>query len=120
MCPKTDRDQLAGARRFVRLWSPRLVVCLFPLPLTAIHSIFDPPALTPTMCRRGRTPQPHPALTVAFEALEAMREKVPAGEEAVYRSLISACGRCGNSEKAMAVVEVSTRGETPFWKTLVR
>lgn len=48
-----------------------------------------------------------PALGVAFEALEAMREKAPAGEEAVYRSLISACGRCGNSEKAMAVVEVS-------------
>ena len=35
-----------------------------------------------------------------------MRERAPAGEEAVYRSLISACGRCGNSEKAMAVVEV--------------
>ncbi|CAM9788785.1 unnamed protein product, partial [Ectocarpus fasciculatus] len=46
------------------------------------------------------------ALMVAFEALEAMREKAPAGEEAVYRSLISACGRCGNSEKAMAVVEM--------------
>lgn len=46
---------------------------------------------------------------IAFEALEAMREKAPAGEEAVYRSLISACGRCGNSEKAMAVVEVSCR-----------
>lgn len=43
---------------------------------------------------------------VAFEALEVMRERAPAGEEAVYRSLISACGRCGNSEKAMAVVEV--------------
>lgn len=46
------------------------------------------------------------ALSVAFEALEAMRQKAPAGEEAVYRSLISACGRCGNSERAMAVVEV--------------
>ncbi|CAN0071785.1 unnamed protein product, partial [Ectocarpus sp. 12 AP-2014] len=46
------------------------------------------------------------ALMVAFEALDAMREKAPAGEEAVYRSLISACGRCGNSEKAMAVVEM--------------
>lgn len=52
---------------------------------------------------------PRPAradLVVAFEALEVMRERAPAGEEAVYRSLISACGRCGNSEKAMAVVEV--------------
>lgn len=49
----------------------------------------------------------HTALMVAFEALEAMLEKVPAGEEAVYRGLISACGRCGNSEKAMAVVEVN-------------
>lgn len=53
-------------------------------------------------------PGAHPftALNVAFEALEAMREKAPAGEEAVYRSLISACGRCGNSKKTMAVVEV--------------
>lgn len=55
---------------------------------------------------------PHPApaaLVVAFEALEVMRERAPAGEEAVYRSLISACGRCGNSEKAMAVVEVKNK-----------
>lgn len=47
---------------------------------------------------------------VAFEALDAMLEKVPAGEEAVYRGLISACGRCGNSEKALAVVEVNENG----------
>lgn len=56
------------------------------------------------------------ALTVAFEALEVMRQKAPAGEEAVYRSLISACGRCGNSEKAMEVVEVRVCAPmTRFW-----
>ncbi|CBJ25874.1 conserved unknown protein [Ectocarpus siliculosus] len=56
--------------------------------------------------REERLYKANAALMVAFEALEAMREKAPAGEEAVYRSLISACGRCGNSEKAMAVVEM--------------
>ena len=43
---------------------------------------------------------------MAFEALAAMLLKAPSGDEAVYRSLISACGRSGNSEKAMVVVEV--------------
>lgn len=55
------------------------------------------------MCLHGHAST---ALMVAFEALDAMREKAPVGEEAVYRSLISACGRCGNSEKALSVVEV--------------
>ncbi|CAM9708806.1 unnamed protein product, partial [Scytosiphon promiscuus] len=56
--------------------------------------------------REERLYKANAALMVAFEALDSMREKAPAGEEAVFRSLISACGRCGNSDKAMAVVEM--------------
>ncbi|CAM9830128.1 unnamed protein product [Discosporangium mesarthrocarpum] len=43
---------------------------------------------------------------VALEVLEKMQRRGLVAEEAVYRSLMSACGRCGNSEKGMAVVEM--------------
>ncbi|CAM9455610.1 unnamed protein product [Ascophyllum nodosum] len=56
--------------------------------------------------REERMYRANAGLSVAFEALAAMLLKAPSGDEAVYRSLISACGRSGNSEKAMVVVEL--------------
>ncbi|CAM9142204.1 unnamed protein product [Chrysoparadoxa australica] len=52
-------------------------------------------------------------LCLAFELLDIMGQGLEV-EELVYRTLIGACGRCGNSERAMEVVEhMMTAGIVP-------